>query len=198
MPQSKIDTILTAIREEAARQQNAIERQTEQKMKDELARAEAEVLQETYDMIKRRSAAIREAAGRQISQQEQSARRSLFQRRGAIMDEVFDAAAARLGEFAASADYPAFLEASARRIAAQAGDAPVTLFVRAEDLPLAEGFQSFFSAPVELKADPSIALGGLCAEVSDRRLRLDDTLATRLNSQRQWFMTHSGMTISEA
>ena len=198
MPQSKIDTILTAIREEAARQQNAIERQTEQKMKDELARAEAEVLQETYDMIKRRSAAIREAAGRQISQQEQSARRSLFQRRGAIMDEVFDAAARRLGEFAASAGYPAFLEASARRIAAQAGDSPVTLFARAEDLPLAEGFRSFFSAPVELKADPSIALGGLCAEVSDRRLRLDDTLATRLNSQRQWLMTHSGMTISEA
>ena len=80
MSKSKIDTILSAIREEAARQQNKIEQQTEQKMRDELARAEAEVLQETYEMIKRRSASIRQEAGRRISENEQSARRSLFER----------------------------------------------------------------------------------------------------------------------
>lgn len=198
MFQSKIDTILSAIREEAARQQNAIEQQTEQKMQDELARAEAEVLQETYDMIKRRSAAIREEAGRKISAQEQAARRALFERRSQIMQEVFDQAHARLDAFAASADYPAFLEASAQRIAQQAKDTPATLFVRSEDLAKVEGLCHLFPAPAEVKADPSIHIGGLRVELSDQHLCLDDTLDTRLSAQREWFMTRSGLTIGEA
>ena len=196
MSVSKIDTILSAIREEAARQQNKIQQQTEQKMKDELSRAEAEVLQETYDMIKRRSAAIRQEAGRRISESEQSARHSLLQRRQAIMDEVFASAADRLKSFAASADYPAFLQKSAARMAQTAGEASVTLFVRPDDLQAAEDLKKAFFGQVELCADETIRIGGLRAELPDKRLRLDDTLDCRLESQREWFMEHSGLTIS--
>lgn len=196
MSVSKIDTILSAIREEAARQQNQIQQQTEQKMKDELARAEAEVLQETYDMIKRRSAAIRQEAGQRISQNEQSARHSLLQRRQAIMDEIFVSAAERLKDFAASADYPAFLQKSAARMAQTAGGASVTLFVRPDDLAAAEDLKKAFSGQAELCADETIRIGGLRAELPGKRLRLDDTLDCRLESQREWFMEHSGLTIS--
>lgn len=198
MFQSKIDTILSAIREEAARRQHAIEQQTEQKMQEALARAEAEVLQETYDMIKRRSSAIRESAGRQISEQEQSARRSLFERRSQIMREVFEQAKERLRAFAASDDYAAFLEKSVHRIAEQAGNTSVTLFVRPEDLERAKGYHALFEAALEVQADFSIVLGGLRGRLEERQLCLDDTLDARLDAQQTWFMAHSGLTIGEA
>ena len=200
MSQSKIDTILSAIREEAARQQNKIEKQTEQKMKDELARAEAEVLQETYDMIKRRSAVIREEAGRRISESEQETRRSLFARRAEITDEIFSSAAERLKEYVCGEEYPAFLEASAQRLAETAQKGRLILSLRPDDMPHAGHLRALFGADfdLEVQPDPSIRIGGLRADLPEQSLRLDDTLDARLENQREWFMEHSGLTIGDA
>ena len=114
------------------------------------------------------------------------------------MDEVFQAAAERLSGFVGSADYSDFLKKSASRMAQIAGDAPITLLFRPADLEAAEGLKTVFSAPAELCADETIRIGGLRAQLPDKRLRLDDTLDARLESQREWFMEHSGLTIGEA
>ena len=197
MPEPKTEAILSAIREEAARQQHAIEQQTEQQTREALSRAEAEVLQETYDMIKRRSAQIRQAAGRRIAESEQAVRRDLFARRTAITDEVFAAAGKKLAAFAASADYPAFLRQSAVRLAAVAGDAPLTLLVRQQDRETAEGLRELFAGNVTVTDDPTVRLGGLRADIPTRALRLDDTLDARLEAQRDWFRQHSGLTLEQ-
>ncbi len=196
MFQSKIDSILSAIRQEAAQQQKSIEAQTQQRITAELNRAEAELLEETYQMIKQRSAAIREESGRKISLEEQNARRQLFRQRADILNEVFQEAAGRLRAFAASQDYPAFLEKSARTMAEMAKEAPVVLFAHPEQLDLVQPLTRLF-ASAEVQGDEAITIGGLRAECADLHQRMDDTLDGRLAAQKEWFMLHSGLTVGE-
>ena len=195
MAQDKLQQIIAAITAEADERQKEILEEADARLKKELERAEAEVLQESYELIRRKSAQIREDAGRTVSARQREGRKALFQKRDAIFHEVFDETAKRLLAFSASEEYPAFLTNSARAIAAQCGSDSVEIYLREQDLPHAPLIQQAFSGQAAVLPSTDIRLGGLVVFNGQKGLRFDDTLDTRLQEKRQWFMEHSGLTI---
>ena len=192
----KISKFVAAITWEAEQKRQDIERETQEYIKTELEKAEMQVMQESYELIQNRAAAIREEAQRELSRHTIAGRQALFARRTAIADEVFAAAAARLEAFTNGADYPVFLTASAKAAAAVLGEG-VTFELRPADMRHEAAITAAVPGCI-VKADPAIALGGLRAASADASLAADDTLDARLAAQRGWFAAHAGLTIQNA
>ena len=65
---------------------------------------------------------------------------------------------------------------------------------RPADLPLLQNVK--LPVGTTLTADESIELGGLKGANAAKGLVADDTLATRLNAQHEWFLQNAGLEIN--
>ena len=139
----------------------------------------------------RQCAAIRRKTDTEVTQSlAAEARAALTARRQALTDGVFADAEARLAAFTATADYAAWLQASAADLAARLGQGTV-LYARPADCALLTALP----AGCTLQPDDSIRLGGLRAENRAAHMAADDTLSTRLAAQRSWFLENAGLSI---
>lgn len=73
----------------------------------------------------------------------------------------------------------------------------VVLSVREADLAYADALRAAFDRDCEVRADASIRIGGLKASCEAKGLLADDTLDSRLQDQRGWFLEHSGLTLEQ-
>jgi vacuolar-type H+-ATPase subunit E/Vma4 len=186
---NRAEQFLNSIREEGEQECAAIKQQTRTMVDAELAKANAEEqagAEKTVAFERSRSEA---AANRELSAARAKMRAELSVQRDAITRQVFAAAGKKLTAFVQSADYAAWLQKSAAALAAKTGSGSV-LYARPADLPLLQG-----KVPqgCTLQADSAIALGGLRA--AGGAVAADDTLDARLESQKDWFLEHSGLSI---
>lgn len=129
-------------------------------------------------------------ANRSLSGEREATRARLAARRSVLSDAVFADARAKVAAFTKTADYAAWLAASAKDLAGDLGRGTI-LYARPADLKLIE---NNLPAGVTLQADDTITLGGLKA--ANGALAADDTLESRLDAQHDWFLEHSGLSIS--
>lgn len=189
-----LNQIISAITAEAQARKAEILKQTEEQYRKELNQAENEVLQESFDLIKRKGSAIRLDAGHKISDEERAARRTVFARRESITGEVFAAAEEKLRTLAPE-QYAQILAASAADISRRCGGHAVEITLRAQDSSYQDTIRTAFSGKVTFVQTDSIHLGGIKVKDLEDHLVYDDTLDSRLSAQRGWFMEHSGLTI---
>lgn len=195
LQEQKLQAMFETISLESDRQQQDMLEKAKADLDQKLKAAEADALAETFELITRRSAAIREETGRRISAAEVEARAGLFRRREQIRREVFAKAAERILAFTATDNYKKLLLASADRIAAAMKGHCSILFLCERDRPLAADICAHLGTSITLHIDPGIRLGGIMVEADDNRMMIDDTLDTRLSQQEQWFMENSGLNI---
>ena len=122
-------------------------------------------------------------------------RKELFSIREKYMSNVFTQAADRLKAFTESADYGSFLQAKAAEAARQGDFSGGTLYLRKEDLSYADSLTKAFPGCTAAASD-EIRLGGLIAVSADGRTRLDLSLDTALEDQKQWFFSNSRLDIT--
>ena len=192
----RVSKFVAAITREAEEQRQRIEEETKEFIAGEMEKAEMEALNDSYKMIQRAVSNIRADVGSQLSARMMENRRVLLQKREEITQAVMDKAAEKLVSFTDSPDYRAFLTASAQRAAAAIGGVgtPPTVFLRKADMGFASDIQAAIG-PCDCKEDAGISLGGLRMSSADGRLTADDTLDTRLASQREWFQKNSGLVL---
>lgn len=191
----RVSKFVTAITKEAEEQRQRIEQETKDFIAAEMEKAEMDALGDSYKMIQRAVGNIRSDVGSKLSARMLENRRVLLARREEIADAVLQKAAERVTAFTASRDYDAFLAASAKKAAAVLPGGRPIVYLRPADLDRKAVIAGALG-DCSFEADDSISLGGLRMVSEDGKIAVDDTLDTRLATQREWFQKHSGLILS--
>ena len=132
---------------------------------------------------------------RTVANERTQQRARLTDKRGAITDEVFGDAREKLTAFTESDGYVDFLKMSAAGFAAVFPQGDVTVYVRPGDMRFADDIKKAFGRDCKVESSDEITIGGCRAGVAGGSTVADDTLDTRLEAQREWFLENSGMSV---
>lgn len=177
-----IKDFVNAITAEVNERRAEIERDSQEYVKGQLEAAEAEILEEVYAEVQRKSADIKAKIGRDISVQMSECRRQLLMRRNELAEDVFAAVEEKITAFTESGEYEQFLINSTKRAkAALSGECVAHL--RPADMKYAGAVKN--SGAVSVEPDDNIRLGGvtLCCG----NLTADDTLDARFDGEKAAF-----------
>ncbi len=191
----RVSKFVTAITREAEEQRQRIEQETKDFIASEMEKAEMEALNDSYKMIQRAVSNIRADVGSQLSSRMMENRRALLARREEILEEVLGKAGERLAAFTGTADYAAFLTASAKKALAVLRTEKPTVYLRPADMSRQAEIAAAIG-PCRFEEDAGIRLGGLRMTDEAGKIAVDDTLDTRLAAQRTWFQQNSGLVLS--
>ena len=193
--EEKKDKFSTAINHYAEEQRQKIEKEIEEYKQKELDEAEIDVLTECYQLIQKETARMRSGISKEMSQRDMDSRRKLLEQRSRISSEVFEKASQKLKEFTAREEYLDFLQKTASQFAKVFGRDGVVVRLRQEDAKYEESIRKALGLKCEFQIDNTIAIGGLRALHTELGLLADKTLDSLLEDQRDWFESHSGMTV---
>ena len=69
------------------------------------------------------------------------------------------------------------------------------LYLNERDLDFAGELKEFFSGNVEVKADKTIKIGGIKGYCACKGIIADETLDTKLEAQREWFVENAALSV---
>ena len=179
---------MAAVRAEAMKQSEQINRSTEDYIEGELAKAEQELRYETDADVRSRITKLRREIGLSISDAQRTADAELYACRSGIEEEVFAEVRLKFANFRSTDAYDGYLAAGAELLNGifGAGDS-VTLYYMPGDEGRIDKIRKMIAARTEAVPSDSIRLGGFRAECAERKLAVDDTLDTALERQRERF-----------
>lgn len=161
-----------------------------------MKKAEADVLQELYSRIQDEVAEIRTSATRSVSQKESKERQDLLLRREEITRSVFEQVKRRLLEFTKTPAYNDLMTEIAKELGIRCPMEGTIVMLRREDYHLAAKLGEYFGKNVRILADEAIHIGGIKVMNQSSGVFMDETLDSRLEDQKPWFYSHSGLTIT--
>lgn len=191
----KTNNFLKAITKYGEEQRNKIQAEVEQFKKEELEKAETEILNDAYVLIQKEMSQMRLAISSEVSRKSMAKRKELFEKRQGITAEVFQKTAQRLALFTETADYPVLLERYASHIAQVLTQPGTVLYLREQDSSLASRVQAAFGGECSVQITNEIKLGGVRGYNSAMGLVADETLDSKLEDQREWFTENCGMQV---
>ena len=189
---TKESKFLDAINKYAEHQKAQIAQEIEDYKNQKIEQATEQGLQDAYDLIRDDIAKRKATIVNKLSREELKLRNDLFNERKTIYNEVFDAAVEKLKAFTQTPDYTAFLQRSVDEIAVHLNGDACTIYLAPFDADKAH-FITEKLKNAEIKTDDHITIGGIKAFCPAKHIMLDDTLDTRLNDQREWFIENSGL-----
>ena len=194
---SKTDNFLKAIEKYAEEQRSKIQSEAEDFRERELNKAEEEGLREAYVLIQKKMTDIRTQIAADLSRAETASRRKTFVRRKQIEDEVFEKAAKKLEAYTKTDKYAKSLEKSAKDISKVLGADDVVLKVRKSDLAKKNKIVLAFGRKCEVGETNDIRIGGMIGVSKKLGILIDETLDSKLETQREWFCDNSGLKVTE-
>lgn len=191
----QVSKFVQAITDYAKEQREKILQEVEEFKTKRLQQAEQEVLMDAYRMIQKEQQELQNKASREMSRRELEARKKLLGKRRGMMDEVFAQAREELEAYAALPAYAQALEASLRTMAQTLPAEGTVYAVAPKDEDKLAALSALCPPGSRVEVSAGIQLGGLLGENRQAGLRLDDTLDTKLELQREWFTENSGLTV---
>ena len=161
-----------------------------------MKKAEADVLQELYSRIQDEVAEIHTSATRSVSQKESKERQDLLLRREEITRSVFEQVKRRLLDFTKTPAYNDLMTEIAKELGVRCPMEGTIVMLRREDYHLAAKPGEHFGKNVRILADEAIHIGGIKVMNQSSGVFMDETLDSRLEDQKPWFYSHSGLTIT--
>lgn len=195
MPKTKTDNFLKAIKKYAGAQKRAMDGEVKQLKTERLKEAEEKAKRDSERLKKQK---LNEAHNRQtakLASKTQEGQRKLFVERSKMTKEVFCLAAEKLTEYAKTDAYLAKLRDSAAQMAALFEGKDCVLYVNERDLAAAETLKEQFSDGTQIKADKAIQIGGIKGYCESMGIIADDTLDSRLDAQREWFVENAALSV---
>lgn len=191
----KLNKFYIAINHYAEEQRKKIENEVTEFKRKELDETEFEVLNESYRLIQKEMAEMRNKISHEIAQCEMSKRRELLTKRKKITEEVFEKAYKFLYEFTLKDDYSSLLYKYLKELSNVFNKPGTIIFIKKDDEKYKELIQKFFNNNCTIKIDADIRIGGIKACNSDIGMEADETLDSKLENQREWFEKISGMVV---
>lgn len=192
---AKTDNFLRAIKKYADRQRRQMREEIEQIKEKKIAEAEKKAKLDSEKLIKDRHESKRNEQTSLLAKLTQEGQRKLFIERAEMTEKVFEAACEKLSDFSDTPRYKAMLINSAKEIAALFENKDCVVFVSEKDISLAEEIKAVFGDNTEIIADRDIKLGGIRGYCEALRIEADETLDSKLEAQREWFIKNSGLSV---
>lgn len=194
--EERYQMIETEIMEDAQAQADKLRAQAEEYRQTALKKAEDEVLHELYSRIQDEISEIRGSTTRSVSQQEAQSRQNLLLKREELTNSVFLHVRKMLLEYTKTPKYQQFLLDLAREMAKSYPLENSTVMLKAEDYSMAAQLDEVFGKQCRILADENIRIGGLKMMNQGVGIFVDETLDSRLEDQKPWFYSHSGLSIT--
>lgn len=184
-----------AITKDAEERHEEMTRKTRETVESGLEKAKTKAHSQAQAKIERERMLKEQEFNRTVANERTQQRARLTDKRGAITDEVFGDAREKLTAFTESDGYADFLKKSAAGFAAVFPQVDVTVYVRPGDMRFADDIKKAFGRDCKVESSDEITIGGCRAGVVGGSTVADDTLDTRLEAQREWFLENSGMSV---
>ena len=186
--EENVGLFIDAIAHAADERRAEIKREIDDYIKTEVEKAENEIVKEYESILAKKISLIKQDINKEISRSLTEKRIRLFERREELMDEIFEAVKEKIHAFKASGEYITFLNRSLEEAEKICGDGmKIYMMERDKDL---------IDFKYEVIIDENIKLGGLKFENSSGTFFIDDTLDTRLISEKSWFKMYCGLVIT--
>lgn len=195
MPKNKTDNFLKAIKKYASAQKKAMKSETKQLKTERLRQAEIKAKQDSERMKREKLAKMRSRHTAMIAAQTQKAQKELFLTRTEMTEEVFRLAGEKLLAYAETPAYAQKLRESAKAIAALFGENDCVLYLNVRDMDASDELKAFFSGKTEVQADKTIQIGGVRGYCPSMRIIADETLDSKLEGQREWFVENANLSV---
>lgn len=184
-----------AITKDAEERHEEMTRKTRETVESGLEKAKTKAHSQAQAKIERERMLKEQEFNRTVANERTQQRARLTDKRGAITDEIFGDAREKLVAFTESDGYADFLKKSAAGFAAVFSQGDVTVYVRPGDMRFADDIKKAFGRDCKVESSDEITIGGCRAGVAGGSTVADDTLDTRLEAQREWFLENSGMSV---
>ncbi len=195
MPKNKTDNFLKAIKKYAGAQKKAMEGEVKQLKSERLKEAEEKAKRDSEALKKQKLNEVHNSQTAKLATKTQEGQKQLYIARAQMTEEVFKLASDKLKAYAQTAEYRAKLGDSAKAVAELFGGKDCIIYVNERDIAEAEQFKSLFSAGSEVKADKTIQIGGVKAYCESMGIIADETLDSKLDLQREWFVENAELSV---
>lgn len=191
MENRDLNIFLECINESARKAIDSILEEADNYEKMALEKAKQEATQKSWESIKYESEKIKSQTNRRISEANIAMKKQLMEQRNQIADTVFSKVAEKLAAFTQTDGYRDFLLGSIQKIADFYKELSFTVMVKESDLKYSDFLRENVKTLTSVESDNSIVIGGCKAKCPSSNAELDDTLDSRLESQKSWFYENS-------
>ncbi|MBQ3093237.1 MAG: hypothetical protein IJC57_03175 [Clostridia bacterium] len=181
----KANNFLNVINKYAKKQKSKVLDEIREQELISQKKIENQILEDTKLIIKKAIIDLENEVAVEISHKELEERKKLSQRRKEIMKDVFKESRIKLQEFSCSDKYEIFLERSCKSVAQVINTPDLEILVKSQDIKYENLIKKIFNN-CELKITDKIKLGGIIAQSKSKKIIVDDSLDSRLKSQRSW------------
>ena len=192
---NKTDNFLKAINKYSKLERQQIQNDIETVRAEELKKAEANGKKMARDFIAKEYSAVKTAVTGQYAVKNLEAQGKVYKKREEITNSVFEKAFAKLKDFTSTPQYKDLLIKSAKEIADIFKENSCVIFISENDNKFAQDIKAQFSGEVTVENDVAIKIGGIKGFCKDLKIVADNTLDSKLNSQKDWFTENSGLKV---
>ena len=192
---NKTDNFLKAINKYSKLERQKIQNDIETVREEELKKAEANGKKMAKDFIAKEYSAVKTAVTGQYAVKNLEAQGKVYKKREEITNSVFEKAFAKLKDFTSTPRYKDLLIKSAKEIADIFKENSCVIFISENDNKFAQDIKAQFSGEVTVENDVAIKIGGIKGFCKDLKIVADNTLDSKLNSQKDWFTENSGLKV---
>ena len=192
---NKTDNFLKAINKYSKLERQQIQNDIETVREEELKNAEANGKKMARDFIAKEYSAVKTAVTGQYAVKNLEAQGKVYQKREEITNSVFEKAFKKLKDFTSTPRYKDLLIKSAKEIADIFKENSCVIFISENDNKFAQDIKAQFSGEVTVENDVAIKIGGIKGFCKDLKIVADNTLDSKLNSQKDWFTENSGLKV---
>ena len=191
---TKESKFLDAINKYAEQQKAQITQEIEDYKNTKIEQATEQGLQDAYDLIREDISRRKAVIVNDLAKKELALRNELFTERQTLADKVFDEAKQKLVAFTKTDDYNRFLGRSLAEIKVKCGTASCDIAIAPADEDK-RGLIADVFPDAQITVDPHILIGGVKANCPELGILMDDTLDSRLEEQRVWFIETCSMKV---
>jgi len=190
--EEKLQVFEQEILKEANQKKTAIEQDTAREKQTRIAQKENEILTKAYQTIQKELGKIRREQNERLSKAASDSKRLVLNRRGEIIQNVFQQLVQRVEEYRATEDYTAFLLRCAKAGLEEVGSGDIVVLIDKRDLKQKTPLEKL-GVPVE--QDAMDILGGCRVLNRSRNVVSDRSLAKCIAEEKEHFLEEADFRI---
>lgn len=168
----------------------------EAKKQEAVKNAEAQAKADADSYIKKLISAEKSAVTSKYAVKNVEAQGELFKMRDKMVKEIFSRCTEKLNDYTKTSEYKDKLISYAREISDTFGEKSCVVYVKNDDLKFEEDIKSAFKGEVKIESDLEIRIGGIRGFCKELKLVADNTLDSKLENKKSWFVENADLKIS--